>query len=58
MDWGLLRSNEPGKKFLRPKLMYPAWFYYYAIISNFFLRFFWVLGLLADSNFAQWFDDA
>jgi hypothetical protein len=46
MDWGLLRSNEKGKKFLRPKFLFPKWFYYYAIITNFFLRFAWVLALI------------
>lgn len=45
MDWGLLRSKEPGKKYLRPKLLYPAWFYYYAIVSNFIMRFFWIFTL-------------
>ena len=45
MDWGLLRSQEPGKKYLRTKLLYPAWFYYYAMASNFVLRFFWILSI-------------
>ena len=45
MDWGLLRCNEPGKRFLRPKFLLPRWFYYYAIISNFFLRFAWIIAL-------------
>lgn len=45
MDWGLLRSKEPGKKFLRNKLLYPTWFYYYAVISNFIMRFFWIIAL-------------
>jgi hypothetical protein len=58
MDWGLLRSQEPGKKYLRNKIMYPAWFYYYAMISNLFLRFFWILGLIPGSDFEKWFNDA
>lgn len=58
MDWGLLRSKEPGRRFLRPKTMYPVGFYYYAMISNFFLRFFWVLSLLPASDFDQWFNEA
>lgn len=58
MDWGLLRSYEPGKKYLRPKLMYPVWFYYYAMISNFFLRFAWLLSLINANDFDQWFNDA
>ena len=46
MDWGLLRSQEVGKKYLRPKFLFPSWFYYYAIVSNLFLRFLWVLTLI------------
>lgn len=55
IDWGLLRSRELGKKCLRPKILYPAWFYYYAASSNFILRFFWVLGLIPSSYFPYWF---
>lgn len=51
MDWGLIRSNEKGKKYLRPKILYPVWFYYYAMISNMFMRFFWVLSVF---NFPPW----
>lgn len=46
MDWGLFRSNEPGKRFLRSKLFYPAGFYYYAMISNLMLRLFWIIPLI------------
>jgi hypothetical protein len=56
MDWGLLRSKEPGRKFLRHKLLYPTWFYYYAIVSNFIMRFFWTLTLINVSG--TWVDDA
>lgn len=45
MDWGLLRSTEQGKRFLRQKIMLPQWFYYYAIVSNLVMRFAWVLVL-------------
>lgn len=51
MDWGLFRSNEKGKKYLRSKILYPFWFYYYAMISNFIMRFFWILGIL---TFPTW----
>jgi len=51
MDWGLLRSKEKGKMFLRSKLLYPTWFYYYAIISNFIMRFFWIISLI---KFDDW----
>ena len=52
MDWGLFRSFEKGKKYLRPKFLYPAWFYYYAMVSNFFLRFIWILSLIR--SFPEW----
>lgn len=47
MDWGLLRSTEKGKEFIRPKFLLPRWFYYYAMISNLILRFVWVLALFS-----------
>jgi hypothetical protein len=47
MDWGLFRETPgKGKRYLRDKLHYPAWFYYYAVISNTILRFFWIFGVL------------
>lgn len=45
MDWGLLRSKEPGSYALRAKMNYPAWFYYYAMVSDLILRFFWIVPL-------------
>jgi hypothetical protein len=45
MDWGLLRSKNPKTYGLREKLNYPVWFYYYAIVSDFLLRFFWIVTL-------------
>jgi EXS family len=45
MDWGLFLSNEPDKRYLRNKLYYPRWFYYYAMISNCIMRFFWILNV-------------
>ena len=53
MDWGLLRSKETGKLFLRPKILLPRWFYYYAIISNFFLRFAWI-AVIFSSSMPMW----
>ena len=47
MDWGLFRSKEKGKYWLRPKLFYPSWFYYYAAVSNLIMRCFWILPLLS-----------
>lgn len=46
MDWGLLRSKAPSTYALREKLNYPAWFYYYAMVSDLFLRFFWVVTIV------------
>jgi hypothetical protein len=46
MDWGLFRETPgKGKRFLRDKLLFPVWFYYYAIVSNCILRFFWLFGV-------------
>ena len=53
MDWGLLRSNKPGERFLRPKIMLPQWFYYYAIVSNLVMRFVWILALYS-ANMPIW----
>ena len=46
LDWGLLRSKKSGKWGIRDKFLLPAWFYYFAVVSNLFLRFFWILPLL------------
>ena len=45
MDWGLLRNNKPGVKnrFLREKINYAPIFYYWAIFSDFILRFIYIL---------------
>ena len=57
MDWGLFRSKEKGRKYLRNKIMYPAGFYYYAMISNTILRLFWVLSVFSDDkDFPEWVD--
>ena len=47
MDWGLLRAPwNDSKRFLRPKTLFPLWFYYYAIVSNLLLRFCWMIPFL------------
>jgi hypothetical protein len=43
MDWGLFRTQEPGKRFLRHKLLYPIRFYYFAAVTNTIMRFMWLL---------------
>ncbi len=47
MDWGLLRSFKKGTWGLRPKHLLPAWFYYYATVSNTLLRLLWILPLIS-----------
>ena len=42
MDWGLLRTKSAKRRFLRDKLFYPTWFYYFAAVSNLFLRCAWL----------------
>ena len=46
MDWGLFRSSKSGKYMLRDVIQYPKEFYYFAMLVNLLLRFFWVIGLL------------
>lgn len=48
MDWGLMRGTKPGKKLLRDKIKYPKSFYYFSMITNFFLRFAWTLTLIPE----------
>jgi len=45
MDWGFFRTQEPGKRFLRHKLLYPVRFYYFAAITNTLMRLMWLLPL-------------
>jgi hypothetical protein len=45
MDWGLLRSWQSPTYGLRAKITYSPIFYYYAIVSDFLMRFFWVVTL-------------
>ena len=50
MDWGLLRSKEKDKYGLRPIINYDPSFYYYAIVSDFFLRCTWILSVVLYLN--------
>lgn len=45
VDWGLLRSKERNKFGLRDKFLFPKWYYYFAAVSNFCLRFFWIIWI-------------
>ena len=52
MDWGLFRQNEPGAKnrFLRAKINFSPSFYYWAIFSDFILRYNYLLFLYSLGN--------
>ena len=43
-DWKLGESDAPHR-FLRKRLVYPPWFYHYAIFQNACLRFTWALTI-------------
>lgn len=45
MDWGLWRCFKKGKWGLRDKISYDPKFYYFAIMTNCFLRFFWLFTI-------------
>jgi hypothetical protein len=45
MDWGLFRGSLPGRKILRDRLKYPHEVYYFSMVTNFILRFSWVLTI-------------
>lgn len=51
VDWGLLMRKKPDEKYhysywLRDRLMYPAYFYYFAVVTNLLLRFAWLISLI------------
>ncbi|XP_050331542.1 xenotropic and polytropic retrovirus receptor 1 homolog [Bactrocera neohumeralis] len=45
MDFGVFKKFSGENIFLRDQILYPAGFYYFAIIENFFSRIFWALKL-------------
>ncbi|XP_061391759.1 solute carrier family 53 member 1-like [Musca vetustissima] len=55
-SWDILRDfslfeNFSGKNiFLRDQIIYPAKFYYFVIVQNLFLRFFWVISMFMTVN--------
>jgi hypothetical protein len=49
MDWNLGYINSKNF-FLREKLLYPVFFYYVAIVLNFFLRFTWLCNFYIPSE--------
>jgi len=50
MDWGLFRCFERESFALRPqkKMKFAKKFYYFAILSNTILRFFWIIPIYED----------
>ena len=62
MDWGFFRTQEPGKRFLRHKLLYPISFYYFAAVTNTIMRLMWILPVFKawyrGSNFEISHSDA
>jgi len=48
MDWGLFRNLESKSPnfLLRNKIMFPRWFYFYAIVVNFALRYLWLVQII------------
>ncbi|XP_030555499.1 xenotropic and polytropic retrovirus receptor 1 homolog [Drosophila novamexicana] len=49
-DYGLFRVWKGRNMFLRERLVYPKSFYYFAIIADISIRFFWLLELYLVSN--------
>lgn len=49
MDWGLL-SGQGDHRLLRSKRSYPVAWYYFAMVTNLFLRFTWTLTILPFSS--------
>ena len=43
MDWGIIRTKNPSKYGLREKITFSKYFYYWAAVSNLFLRFIWII---------------
>lgn len=54
MDWALFRDG----KVLRDKILYPPNYYYFSMVTNLFLRFFWVIPFLGPGIWPQAFNDA
>ncbi|XP_969695.2 solute carrier family 53 member 1 [Tribolium castaneum] len=46
LDWGLFDSKAGDNKFLREEIVYSStWFYYFAIVEDFILRFGWAFSM-------------
>ena len=45
MDWGLFRAKKKENFILRDQMGFSKKFYYFAMILNIFLRFFWLISI-------------
>ena len=45
-DWGLMRIHDGKRTFLRPKTMLPRRYYIFAAVTNFFMRWMWLVTLI------------
>jgi hypothetical protein len=45
VDWNLFHKDSTNF-FLRNRIKYPNWFYYYAIVTNTFIRFIWFMSTM------------
>ena len=48
MDWSLFKGTKPETKYLRDSILYPKYYYYFAMTTNFILRFAWLLTVMPD----------
>uniref|UniRef100_A0A1I8NM67 EXS domain-containing protein n=1 Tax=Stomoxys calcitrans TaxID=35570 RepID=A0A1I8NM67_STOCA len=49
-DFGLFEKFQGKNIFLRDQIVYPAKFYYFVIVVNLFLRFFWLFAMMVTAN--------
>jgi len=56
ISWGLLRTKNHKKFGLREKLIFPRWVYYFAMVSNFALRWVWILALMPPTQVDSWLE--
>ena len=50
ISWGILDNWETGTYGLRKKIHYKPAFYYYAIVMNFIIRWWWLITAFVDTN--------
>lgn len=50
-DFGIFQIWRGEHLFLREKLVYPQWCYYFVIVENLLLRFFWAVEFVVQVNF-------